>query len=62
MELNKYHTELTNLDGSTKKVLIDEFDLLKRAAEGEISPSEAGIRFGGKKYIYVTHNPEVTST
>lgn len=62
IELNKYHHEVTGLDGTVTKVLVDEFDLLKRAAEGEITPSEAGIRFGGKKYVYVTHNPKATST
>ena len=38
----------------TKTVKVDEFQNCLKAADGERNPSEAGIRIGGEKYMFVT--------
>jgi len=39
---------------------VNEVEIAKKVAGGERSPSDAGIRLGGKKYMFVTHGEDIT--
>ena len=45
------------MDGSTKKVQVDEFVAALKAAEGVRNPTDAGIRMGNEKFMFINHNP-----
>jgi len=57
-----YEFDLEDMTGNIMKVPIDEFQCLAKAADGDRKPTEAGIRFCGSKYMFVTHNAESKST
>lgn len=49
-ELKEIEVEVDGMDG-VKKVTVNEITCAIEAGKGNRSPSEAGIRFGGQKYM-----------
>ncbi len=60
--VSSYEFDLEDMTGNIQKVPVDEFQCLMKAADGDRKPTEAGIRFGGNKYMFITHNAEAKST
>ena len=52
-ELTTYEFPLEGMDGSVKNVPINEIDCALKAAGGVRNPTEAGIRMGNEKYMFV---------
>jgi hypothetical protein len=42
-----------------RTVAVDEFDICLKAAAGNRNPSDAGIRIGGEKYMFVSFEEDV---
>ena len=42
------------MDGSIKNVTVNEIECAIKAAEGVRNPTEAGVRLGNEKYMFVT--------
>ena len=61
-ELTNYDFDLEDMTGNITKVPIDEFQCLLKASDGDRKPTDAGIRFGGAKYMFISHNAEAKST
>ena len=59
--LYNYEFDLTQEDGSTKKVPVSEFKACFEATKGNRKGSEAGIRIANQKYMFIKHNPENNS-
>ena len=55
-ELTTYEFPLEGMDGSVKNVTVDEIQAAIKAAEGVRNPTEAGIRLGNEKFMFVTHD------
>ena len=55
--LSNYGFELTQEDGTKKKVDVNEFKTAFEASRGNRKPSEAGIRMNNQKYMFIQHNP-----
>ena len=49
-------------NGTTKDVQVNEFKCCWGAAMGNKMPSEAGIRIGNEKFVFVKHDPETKTT
>mmetsp|Transcript_34905 Transcript_34905/g.47071 ORF Transcript_34905/g.47071 Transcript_34905/m.47071 type:complete len:130 (+) Transcript_34905:66-455(+) len=60
--LNKYNHPLEQPDGSTKEVAYDEFYCAVEAAKGNRNPSEAGIRLGNDKHMFLKNDPDMNVT
>lgn len=54
--------KLEQEDGSFKDVQVNEFKCCWGAAMGNQKPSEAGIRIGNEKYVFLKHEPATQST
>ena len=54
-ELKKYTHQLDSMEGTTD-VDVDEIDCAIQAGNGIRNPCQAGIRLGGKKYMFVAHD------
>jgi hypothetical protein len=48
-------------EGSNRDVKVNEFQCAIAAAAGRRKPSEAGIRMGNEKYMFIMHDPEFGS-
>ncbi|TNV75876.1 hypothetical protein FGO68_gene17275 [Halteria grandinella] len=59
--LYNYEFDLTQEDGSKKKVPVSEFKACFEATKGNRKGSEAGIRIANQKYMFIKHNPENNS-
>ena len=57
-----YDFDLEDMSGNIQKVPVDEFQCMLKAAQGDRKPTEAGIRFCGRKFMFVTHNADSKST
>ena len=55
-ELLTYDHEIEDLGGNKTPVNVNEVEIAKAAAEGTRNPSDAGIRLGNKKYMFVRHD------
>ena len=55
-ELLTYDYEQEDMAGNTTKVSVNEVNCAIGAAEGKRNPSDAGIRLGNEKYMFVTHD------
>ena len=55
--LYNYQFDLTQEDGSKKKVDVNEFKCAFEATGGNRRPCEAGIRMANQKYMFIQHNP-----
>ncbi len=53
-ELTTYEFPLEGMDGSIKNVTVNEIECAIKAAEGVRNPTEAGVRLGNEKYMFVT--------
>ena len=53
-ELSTYEFPLEGMDGSVKNVTVNEIECAIKAAEGVRNPTEAGVRLGNEKYMFVT--------
>ena len=60
-QLYNYEFEMTQEDGSKKKVNVNEFNCVVEATTGNRKGSEAGIRMANQKYMMIKHNPENNS-
>ena len=49
-------------DGGEAEIKVNEFECVKGAASGSRMPSPAGIRIADKKYVFVRHDQEYSST
>lgn len=55
-EINAYTFTIEGMSAAdSKKVEVDEFQNILKAAGGDRNPSEAGIRIGGEKYMFVSY-------
>ena len=61
LNLTTYQFDLLQEDDSIKKVTVDEFKTALEGSKGNRKGSEAGIRMGNQKYMFVKHNPDVNS-
>ncbi len=52
--LTTYQHPLENLDGSVKNVEVNEVAAALAACDGNGKPTEAGIRMGGTKFMFVS--------
>lgn len=59
--LHNYEFDLTQEDGSVKKVPVNEFVSVLEATKGNRKGTEAGIRMNNQKYMLIKHNPESNS-
>ncbi len=61
LALGNYAYSLELEDGSKKSVNVNEFVTVLEATKGNRKGSEAGIRMGNQKYMFIKHNPESNS-
>ena len=62
-EITAYtHTIEGMTAADSKKVEVDEFQNILKASLGDRQPSEAGIRIGGEKYMFVSHEDSTKCT
>ena len=57
-ELTEYDAEVEKDDGSFHTVNVKELAIAKAITTGNRTPSAAGIRLGGRKYVMTTHDPD----
>lgn len=57
-DLTTYDHPLEQMDGSTQNVSVNEVACAMGGADGNRSPSEAGIRMGGEKYMLTYKDDE----
>lgn len=60
--LTEYQHPLEQEDGSFRDILVNEFKCAKEAALGKRMPTQAGIRMGNEKYIFVKNEPDTQSS
>ena len=51
--------DLEQEDGGTLPIKVNELQCALGAANGRRKPSEAGIRMGGEKYVFIRHDAEI---
>ena len=62
-EINAYTFTIEGMSAAdSKKVEVDEFQNCLKASDGNRNPSEAGIRIGGEKYMFVSHEDSTKCT
>ena len=62
-EINAYTFTIEGMTAAdSKKVDVDEFQIILKASLGERNPSEAGCRIGGEKYMFVGHEDSTKCT
>ena len=62
-EINAYTFTVEGMTAAdSKKVEVDEFQNILKASLGDRNPSDAGIRIGGEKYMFVSHEDTTKCT
>ena len=56
--LSEYMFDVEQDDGGTIPCKVNEFQCALAAANGRRKPSEAGIRMGNEKFVFVSHDAE----
>jgi len=55
-ELKTYDHEIEDMGGNKTNVSGNEVEIMKKVGEGTRNPSDAGIRLGGDKFMFVRHD------
>ena len=55
-ELTEYECEFENADGEMQTVKVNELAIAKAVCSGNRTPSAAGIRIGGMKFVMTSHD------
>jgi hypothetical protein len=59
--LGAYEFGLELEDGSKEPVQVNVFKIVEAAVGGNFRASKAGIRMNNQKYMFIKHNPDVSS-
>ena len=57
-----YTFDLEGMGDTFEKVEVDEIDVAIKAGNGTRNPTNAGIRLGNQKYMYVSHDESDKTT